>query len=105
MRSAYAALKHNAKRRHKQFTISFECFKQFCFETNYMAGKGRTKKSYSVDRIKEELGYVEGNLQVLTVSDNSRKRHKVLNYDWESGQAIVVDSNFTPPPVSDDNPF
>jgi len=48
---------------------------------------------------------VEGNLQVLTVSDNSRKRHKVLNYDWESGQAIVVDSNFTPPPVSDDKPF
>ena len=92
MRYAYDVLKMNAKRRGKPFGITFEYFKKFAIETNYLRGKGRTKLSYSVDCIKNHLGYVPGNLQCLTVSDNSKKgvRDIVLHYDWETKEANAV---------------
>lgn len=98
MKAAYETLKYNTTRRAKQqgrpkpFTITFEDFKQFCYKTNYMAGKGRSKDSYSIDCKIEELGYVKGNLQKLTVSQNSIKEHKrrkLLVYDWRTGSATV----------------
>lgn len=99
MKAAYQTLKYNTTRRAKEqgrpkpFTITFEDFKEFCIETKYMAGKGRSKTSYTIDCIKEELGYVRGNLQKLTKSDNSKKeqaRRKTLVYDWQSRTATVV---------------
>lgn len=91
MRYAYDVLKMNAKRRGKRFTISFEYFKRFAIETNYLAGKGRKKLSYSVDRINNRLGYIPGNLQLLTLSDNSKKAHRTitLNYDYQTKFASV----------------
>lgn len=95
MRYAYDVLKMNVKRREKVFSLSFEDFKQFAIETNYLAGKGRNKKSYSVDRIDNKLGYVLGNMQVLTVSDNAKKAQRtiVLNYDYRTGFASVSRGN------------
>lgn len=108
MKASFQTLRQNTRRREKMqgrpkpFTITFEDFKEFCYETNYMAGKGRNKLSYSIDCIIEELGYVPGNLQKLTVSGNSlkeqaRRKNKVLVYDWESKTATVI-SNTPPPP-------
>lgn len=45
-----------------------------------MAGKGITKYSLHVDKIIDELGYVEGNLQVLPNTDNVRK---YLGYEYD----------------------
>lgn len=87
MMASYVTLRYNAKRRGKVFTITFEYFKEFCYETDYMAGKGRTKGCFTVDRIKEELGYIPGNLQKLEVGENKRKH---LHYDWQTGYATVT---------------
>lgn len=87
---AYDTLRSNAKRRKKPFTISFEYFKQFCQETSYHRGRGRSSASFSVDRIKNELGYVEGNMRVITKGANSRKQGKVLHYDWEHPEYSFV---------------
>lgn len=73
MRYAYQTLKDNAKRRGKVFTISFDYFKRFAIRVDYMAKKGITATSYHVDRIVEELGYVEGNLQLLENRENVKK--------------------------------
>lgn len=89
MRYAYQANKDNAKRRGKIHTITFEDFKEFCHETDYMAGKGRTKESFSIDCIINELGYVPGNLRKLTVSENAKKGTKILNYDYQTKTATV----------------
>jgi hypothetical protein len=94
---AYDALKHNAKRRGKPFDLTFEQFKKFCVKTNYMQGKGRTKDSYSIDRIKEHLGYIEGNIQVLPVGKNKKKH---LEYDWRTRTAKVVSGDF---PISSED--
>ena len=90
MRASYDTLKYNARRRKKPFSITFAQFKEFCYETSYLAGKGRSAQSFSIDCEINELGYVYGNLRNRTVSENSRKGVKRLVYDWETGYATVV---------------
>lgn len=90
MRASYDILKFNATRRKKPFSISYEYFKAFCYETAYLAGKGRTAQSFSIDCEINELGYVEGNIKVRTMSENARKGVNRLVYDWETGYATVV---------------
>lgn len=87
IRTSYNNLKFNAKRRKKIFTITLAYFRRFCYRTNYIAGKGRSADSYTVDRKIEELGYIPGNLQRLTKSENVKK---YLSYDWKTGFASVV---------------
>lgn len=73
VRYAYAVMKGNAKRRGKAFSISFEYFREFVINNSYMAGKGITKTGLHIDRKIEDLGYIEGNLQVLTNTENIKK--------------------------------
>jgi hypothetical protein len=86
----YLNLKHNAKRRGVAFELTFEEFVQFCYATNYMAGKGRTRTSYSIDRIDNDKGYTLDNIRVIPLHENSRKGNKKLEYDWRTGSAIVT---------------
>jgi len=102
MRDSWQHLKDNSKRRGIYFYLTFEQFEQFCVETEYLHKVGKSKLSYSVDRIEEWKGYTVGNLQVLTLSDNSlkennrRKARKVLMYDFTTGFATVIKSISTP---------
>ena len=82
LRYCYLVLRSNARRRGKKFTITMKQFVRWAKKVNYKpVGE---KPSYpdfksrpSVDRKIDELGYQDGNLQLLTVSDNSKKRHGV----------------------------
>ena len=95
MRSAYLNLRNNSKRRGKIFKLTWEQFKRFCYQSDYIAGKGKTKESYTIDRKENDKGYVEGNLQILTLEDNSRKGNRKLEYDWQYQHASV--HKITPP--------
>jgi len=71
----YHDLRNRAKQRGHEFTISFEYYHTVVWlGSGYAEKHGKTKESLSVDRIKNHLGYIPGNLQVMTVSENSRKR-------------------------------
>lgn len=72
-RYVFNTLKSNARRRKKDFEISFEYFLSLCAESGYLEGRGQTSTSLSIDRINNYLGYVEGNLRVITVAENSGK--------------------------------
>lgn len=85
--TSYENLKFNAKRRGKVFTITLAYFRRFCYRTDYMKGKGRQSDSYTVDRIKEWLGYIPGNIQKMTNGDNVRK---YLEYSWQTKEAKVI---------------
>lgn len=85
---AYFILKNNAKRRHKVFNISFEYFLLFCKKHDYIQRKGITKQGLHIDRKDENLGYIEGNLQVLTNSENVKKIRK-----FEAGKHYVIITN------------
>ena len=70
----YSRLKQRAKRREKTFDLTLDEFKKFCKETGYIDKKGKSKHSASLDRIDPEKGYSYNNIQLLTVSQNSKKR-------------------------------
>ncbi len=94
LKYAYYNLKYNAGKRKKYFDLTLEQFEKFCVETLYLVGKGKTKFSFSVDCIKNELGYTDGNLQVLYLTDNASKgtKTKQLVYDWQNRIFRVVEN-------------
>lgn len=92
IRYAYQTLKDNSKRRGKEFTLTLEEFKTFCVHTDYITGKGKSKESYSIDRVDNTKGYTIDNIRVITLSENSKKKTKILEYDYESGYAEVRQS-------------
>jgi hypothetical protein len=92
--------KRNANRRAKQsgngkfWYVSFEYWVEFCDDTGYLAIKGRHKDAASLDCKINELGYVDGNLKVLTVSDNARKGTKRVIWNYVTNEWDVC-----PPPL------
>jgi hypothetical protein len=90
VKHTFGVLKRNAKRRGKIFTITLEYFKEFLKDKPYMNEKGRFSESLHIDRDKEYLGYIPGNLTIKTNADNRKKYveyHK--NKKQEEGDIIV----------------
>ena len=86
MKAAYQTLKYNAKRRGKEFTITYEEFKLFAFKTHLLTRRGVKSTSYSVDRIDNNKGYIEGNIQCLPLGKNVQKQR----YLEIEGRGIVI---------------
>lgn len=107
IRYAYHNLKSNSKRRGKEFDLTFEQFKEFCYKTNYIQGKGITKDSYSIDRKDNDKGYTIDNIRILTVSENSKKGNKQLVFDWdyEERRGYFKVTQYTSPEPDPENPF
>jgi len=79
VKATYQALKDNAKRRKKVFDISYEQFTEFCISTKYIAGKGKSRDSFTIDREDETKGYTIDNVRVLSNMENIKK---YLDYKW-----------------------
>lgn len=112
MKYAYQNLLSNAKYRKIFCDLTFEEFKELCHETDYIAGKGKTSTSYSLDRRIEGKtpGYTKSNIQVLPLGvnskkENERRKNKQLIYDWESGTFTVVSKSKVLENDSEDNLF
>lgn len=67
--------KNNARTRGVQWNLSLEEFREFCEEHKYLEKTGRTASSASIDRIDPSIGYTKENLQILSLSDNTKKMH------------------------------
>jgi hypothetical protein len=85
-------LRNRAKQRGVPFDLSFDEFKLFCHKTEYIAGKNRSAEGMSVDRINDDPtrgyhGYRADNIQVMSLSDNVKKKY--LSYDWQTKTAVV----------------
>jgi hypothetical protein len=65
----------NAKRRGKEFTLTFDEFKEFCMKTGYDEKKGKSSDSLSIDRIESSNGYSKDNIRAITLSDNVKIAH------------------------------
>ena len=75
-------LKQNAKRRKLEFSLSLEHFTEIVSESGYMSLRGRGKHDLTIDRIISPLGYVDGNIQVLPMSENVKKRFRDKEF-WQ----------------------
>lgn len=95
MKAAFQTLRQNCRRRGIFFDLNFGQFAVFCYETDYMRGKGRTARSYSIDRIIEGKlpGYTMTNIRKITVRANILKEHrrrKSLIYDYRHPEYTTV---------------
>ena len=103
VKSAYQALRDNAKRRGKAFTLTLQEFECFAIKTEYMIKKGRTKEAYHIDRINEHDGYTSETIQILTCSDNIRK---YLTWKWdESRRCVEYKVETAKVLINNDSPF
>lgn len=88
---SYHTLRSNTIRRKGRhfFALTLDEFRLYCVETDYIAGKGRTRLSHTIDCLDPEMGYFIGNIRPLPNGMNSKKGKKILHYDWENKQATV----------------
>lgn len=105
---AYNTLRTNVYRRKGRhfFELTFEEFKQYAIETEYIGKKGISKTGYHIDRIDDEMGYFIGNIQPLTNVLNLAKRYKKLHYEWdEENRRMVAYVTTTTIDIPKDLPF
>lgn len=76
-REAYRQIRDRAERRGQIFKISFAEFCAVPRFDDYIAHRGRGRDELHLDREKVELGYVPGNLKVMTAAENLRKQREV----------------------------
>ena len=103
-KAAYFNLKENAKRRGKEFSLTFGEFSAFAISTGYMKKKGIWAKSLHIDRIDETRGYTIDNLQVLTNSQNVRK-YLQYYYDPENRKMVFSTKTVKPRKATTSDPF
>ena len=86
VREVWGKLRRNARRRGVKFALSLEWFRSFLEGTEYMTKRGRKANDLTLDRKVNKLGYVDGNLQVITQRANSSKGSR--DYEsYEEGKA------------------
>jgi hypothetical protein len=78
----------SAKKRNLEFDIRFEFFKKFCVRFDYIGRKGRSAESYTIDRVRNDRGYTEDNIQVMKKRDNVIK---YFNYDYRTKRAYTYE--------------
>jgi hypothetical protein len=72
--SAYAALRDHARGRGIEFNLSPQYFRGLCDAYGFFEHpKTEFKTQLSVDRVNCDLGYIEGNCRIVTVSANAVK--------------------------------
>lgn len=104
MRNSYNNLKQNAKRRGKEFDLTFEEFKAFCIKHDYISKRGRGASGYTIDRDKNWLGYTANNIRARTNSDNVKKYYRV-DIHFEGGEHFTSSITSAPDTDNSDAPF
>lgn len=73
--AAYDNLRASARKRKIIFTLTLQHFTEVITPTGYMDDKGKQRHCLHIDRIVTTLGYVDGNIQVLTCTENVQKEN------------------------------
>lgn len=90
---AYRMLKCSAKNRGIPFSLTKQQFKKFCDETGYLMVKGKRSSDQTVDRIDNNKGYEDGNIQMLSSKSNIQKFREELEQKLDEA------------PREEENPF
>lgn len=92
--ACYKAVENKARRRKIPFTLTYGHFEELCLRTGYHLDRGREAADMHLDRIDALKGYEDGNVQVLTASENCRKSRvepcRTLD-EWEGGDGYAVE--------------
>jgi hypothetical protein len=94
MRSAFANLRASAHKRKLEFGLSFEEFNNLVNGTRYIEDRGNNAGCYHIDRINPCAGYVAGNIQILTIEENTAKGN-VERRNAEYIQQLLIRKGYT----------
>jgi len=72
-------LRRRANKKRVPFGLTPEYMADFLAGTGYLEGRGRGNDDLQIDRIEIRLGYVPGNIQIITGLENRKKEHE---YDY-----------------------
>ena len=72
-------MRFNAKRRGKEFSLTFDEFKSFCYKTSYDKLRGLKAEALSIDRINPNMGYSFDNIRAITFSENVSIQRQLEN--------------------------
>lgn len=76
-KDAYRIIRDRAERRGQIFNLTFAEFMAIPRIEEYLERRGRGIEDLHLDREKVHLGYVPGNLKVITAAENLRKQREV----------------------------
>lgn len=93
----YQVLKSSAKRRGIAFSLTKDYFESFCETNDYIRLKGIYSECMTIDRINPDLGYANGNIQMITNYANQKKRW----VDYYARQGEVPD-DYVPSQITPD---
>lgn len=80
LRYYFNLLRCHARARDKVFTLTFAHYVEVVVSAGFTEDKrGRGAECFSIDRIDNDAGYVDGNIRVCTLSENAEKQD---NPDW-----------------------
>jgi len=72
----FNVLRNHARGRNILFLLSLPHYELIVTTSDYLTKRGRGAEDLTIDRIIPELGYIDGNIQVLTNSANVKKRNR-----------------------------
>ena len=99
-------LRRRAKRRGKPCTLTVQEFRDFCVRTGYLHSKGVNAGDSHIDRIDPDLWYENSNIQMLTNTENLKKKYAdILRKNLSTWKEISIDvSEFERPKHIEENP-
>lgn len=74
LKYSFGNLRRRAKQRGKDFSLTFEQYREFAIKTDYARLKGKTSLSLSINRKDNSQGYHHWNIEAITLSSNSRRQ-------------------------------
>ena len=73
LRYFWNLLKSRARERGKEFSLTFEEYREFALSSGYFERKGKTAASLSIDRIDPAGPYAKWNIRAITLAENTRR--------------------------------
>lgn len=90
--ASYQHIKGHAKRRGRAFNLTLDDFRTWATACNFHLNEhGKLAHCISVDRIDHTKPYQIGNIQPLTISENSKKWH---HFDKHQNQTEITTDPF-----------
>lgn len=94
MKYFFGHLRRRAKERGKEFSLTFEQYKEFAQRTGYdkIVNRGKTSTSLTIHRKLASEGYHDWNIACVTLSENARLAHAPLP-EWYRQQILSEAAN------------
>ena len=86
----YYDLRSSAKKRDYEFSVTVEYFVPLIKNSGLLNNRGRSAEAFTIDRIRNEEGYTNTNIQILPKSQNSAKYWEDYRHLHDLPTAVTI---------------